>query len=83
MPNIEGYDENIQHMIQPIVQIIQEQREDLYEYVQVLDDIPIVAREAEIANKTDPPDKVKRCMEAANLTWAAITCYVQYNYLEE
>ncbi len=50
------------------------------EYVQVLDDIPIVVREAEMEDKTDQD---KRRVKAANLTWAAITCYVQHNYLEE
>ena len=83
MPNIESNDEDIQHTIQSIDQIIQEQREDLNDYIQVLDNIPIIAREAEIADKTDISDRGKRRIKAAKLTWAAITHYVQHNYLEE
>jgi len=40
-------------------------------------------RDEDMIDRAVPPDKNKRRIETADLTWTALTNYVQHNYLED
>jgi len=58
------------------------QREVDVEPIQILDDISAFNEESEHTDKNETPDKTARKIEAASMTWAVISNYVQHYYLE-
>jgi len=52
------------------------------DHVQVLDDIPTHINEDEPINNLGRHDKMTRRMEAAKMTWSAITNYARHNYFD-